>query len=179
MQQARRILIEPGGSEAPDARSRIRVLVVDDQRIIRKAVRALLTGKPGLEVVGEAQSGEAAVRLVPRLRPHVVLMDLMMPGMDATEAIRRITARRLNTRVLVLTSFASDETAGPAIQSGAAGWLPKDSEPEDLLRAIRSVLGRGRRAESGSTSWPRAHAIAGAVTNAPLPKQPRGTTSGP
>jgi DNA-binding NarL/FixJ family response regulator len=129
------------------------VLVVDDQRIIRQAVRALLATAPGLEVVGEADDGEAAVRRVTRLRPHVVLMDLMMPGIGGTEAIRRIVERGLQTSILVLTSFASTEDVGPALAAGASGWVSKDSEPAALVRAIRRAFrherGSPRRARQG------------------------------
>jgi DNA-binding NarL/FixJ family response regulator len=136
----------PGGERPGGERSSVSILVVDDQRIVRRAVRALLATAPGLEVIGEADGGEAAVRGVARLRPHVVLMDLMMPGIGGTEAIRRIVARGLQTRILVLTSFASAEDVGPALAAGASGWVSKDSEPAALVRAIR----RACRHERGS-----------------------------
>jgi NarL family two-component system response regulator LiaR len=112
---------------------------VDDQAIVRRGIKALLATEPGLEIVGEAEDGERAVQVLERLRPDVVLMDLMMPGVDGLEAIRQIAERELGTRVLVLTSFATDENVFPAIKAGALGYLLKDSEPEDLLRAIRQV----------------------------------------
>jgi NarL family two-component system response regulator LiaR len=117
----------------------IRVVVVDDQAIVRGGVKALLATEPDLEVVGEAADGEAAVRLVQRLRPDVVLMDLLMPGVDGLEATRRIAALQLGTRILVLTSFATDDNVFPAIKAGALGYLLKDSEPTDLVRAIHQV----------------------------------------
>jgi NarL family two-component system response regulator LiaR len=124
---------------APRRPSGIRVLVVDDQAIVRRGVRALLDTEPDIEVVGEAGDGAEAVRLVERLHPDVALMDLVMPGMDGLEAIRLLAEQDLGTRIIVLTSFASDENVFPAIKAGALGYLLKDSEPEDLVRAIRQV----------------------------------------
>jgi NarL family two-component system response regulator LiaR len=123
----------------PTSHSVIRVAVVDDQAIVRSGVQALLATEPDLEVVGEAADGEAAVRLVERLRPDVVLMDLLMPGVDGLEAIRRLAGRDLGTRILVLTSFAGDDNVFPAIKAGALGYLLKDSSPADLVQAIRQV----------------------------------------
>jgi len=117
----------------------IRVLVVDDHAIVRKGIRALLATEADIEVVGEAVNGKEAVKKAERLRPDVVLMDLVMPGMDGIEALRRITARQPETRVLVLTSFAEDEKVFPAIKAGALGYLLKDAGPEELVRAIRQV----------------------------------------
>jgi two-component system, NarL family, response regulator LiaR len=117
----------------------IRVLVVDDQAIVRRGVRALLDTEPDLHVVGEAGDGAEAVRLVERLHPDVTLMDLAMPGMDGLEAIRLLAERGLGSRIIVLTSFATDENVFPSIKAGALGYLLKDSEPEDLVRAIRQV----------------------------------------
>jgi NarL family two-component system response regulator LiaR len=117
----------------------VRVVVVDDQGIVRRAVRTWLESKPGIEVVGEAASGEAALRLVKRLRPHVVLMDLVMPGLGGVEAIRRIADRGLETRVLALTSFGTDLDIAPALRAGAVACLPKDADADKLVRAIRLV----------------------------------------
>jgi DNA-binding NarL/FixJ family response regulator len=136
---------DPLGEQPGGERSSIRVLVVDDQRIIRQAIRALLAGTPGLEVIGEADGGEVAVRRVARLRPDVVLMDLLMPGIGGTEAIRRIVQRGLQTRILVLTSFASVEDLGPALAAGASGCLSKEAEPAALVRAIRQLTRRRPR----------------------------------
>jgi NarL family two-component system response regulator LiaR len=117
----------------------IRVLVADDHAIVRKGIRALLATEPELEVVGEAKDGRAAVAEVERLCPDVILMDLVMPEMDGIEAIRRITARDPEARILVLTSFAADDKLFPAIKAGASGYLLKDSDPKDLVGAIRQV----------------------------------------
>jgi NarL family two-component system response regulator LiaR len=117
----------------------IHILITDDQAIVRKGIRALLATESGLEVIGEAQSGAEAVDLSARLRPDVILMDLMMPEMDGIEAIKRITAGESTARILVLTSFATDDKVFPAIKAGALGYLLKDSTPEELVQAIRQV----------------------------------------
>lgn len=117
----------------------IRILITDDQAIVRKGIRALLATEPDLEVVGEAENGAQAVNQMEQLQPDVILMDLMMPEMDGIEAIRRITTARSSARILVLTSFATDDKVFPAIKAGALGYLLKDSSPEELVRAIRQV----------------------------------------
>jgi NarL family two-component system response regulator LiaR len=117
----------------------IGVLIVDDHAIVRKGIRALLAQVEQIEVVGEAADGKQAVALAGELRPDVILMDLVMPGVDGIEAIRHITEQQKGARILVLTSFASDDKVFPAIKAGALGYLLKDSEPADLLRAIRQV----------------------------------------
>ncbi len=122
----------------------IRVLLVDDHAVVRKGLCALLERELGIEVVGEAENGEQAVRLVERLRPDVVLMDLEMPVLDGTEATRRIGGRDPGARIVVLTSHAAEEDVFPALKAGAQGYLLKHSPPEDVLRAIR-------RAHEGET----------------------------
>ena len=121
------------------AESSIRVLIVDDHAIVRKGIRALLSEAGGFEVVGEADTGQAALLLAVETRPDVILMDLLMPGMDGIEATRQITGRHPQARILVLTSFAADNKVFPAIKAGALGYLLKDSSPDDLVRAIRQV----------------------------------------
>lgn len=120
-------------------KSSIRVLLTDDHAIVRKGVRALLVTEPGIEVVGEACSGVEAVAQAEALHPDVILMDLVMPELDGIEATRQITAKLPAVRVLVLTSFAADEKVFPAIKAGALGYLLKDSQPEELVGAIRKV----------------------------------------
>jgi NarL family two-component system response regulator LiaR len=117
----------------------IRVLVADDHDIVRKGIRALLATEPDITVLGEASDGAQAVAEVNRLAPDVILMDLVMPVMDGIEAIQRITAANPAARILVLTSFATDEMVFPAIKAGALGYLLKDSGPEELVTAIREV----------------------------------------
>ncbi len=117
----------------------IRVLIADDHAIVRKGLRALLNEIEEMAIVGEAADGRQAVDLAAETRPDVVLMDIVMPHMDGIEATRQITAGRPKTRVLALTSFAADDKLFPAIKAGALGYLLKDSDPEDLVRAIRQV----------------------------------------
>jgi NarL family two-component system response regulator LiaR len=117
----------------------IRVLLVDDHAIVRDGIRAVLTTEPGIQVVGEAADGREAVHQAERLQPDVLLMDLVMPGMDGLTAIRRIVARRPEARILVLTSFATDDKVFPAIRAGAMGYLLKDCDAEELVLAIRQV----------------------------------------
>ena len=117
----------------------IRVLVVDDQVIVREGICLLLSQVEGIEVVGEAGNGQQAVALAAALEPDVILMDLVMPGMDGIEATRQITAAREDARVLVLTSYSGDDKVIPSIEAGARGFLLKDSSPADLIRAIRHV----------------------------------------
>lgn len=123
----------------------VRVVVVDDQTIVRRAIRTWLETRPDIEVVGEAADGESALRIVPRLRPHVVLMDLVMPGQGGVETIRRITDRGLDTRVLILTSFAGDVDATPALRAGAEACVAKNAEAHELVRAIRHVARKSAR----------------------------------
>lgn len=117
----------------------IRVLLTDDHAIVRKGVRALLATEPDIQVVGEACDGTEAVAQAQALRPDVILMDLVMPGIDGIEATRQIMTRLPEIRILVLTSFAADEKVFPAIKAGALGYLLKDSGPEELVGAIRRV----------------------------------------
>ena len=121
------------------AESSVRVLIVDDHAIVRKGIRALLSEADGFEVVGEADNGQEALLRAEETHPDVILMDLLMPGMDGIEATRQITSRQPKTRILVLTSFAADNKVFPAIKAGAAGYLLKDSSPDELVRAIRQV----------------------------------------
>jgi NarL family two-component system response regulator LiaR len=118
---------------------RIRVLVADDHAIVRKGICALLATEEGIEVVGEAADGQHAIEQVERLRPDVVLMDLVMPGVDGLAATRRISADWPETRILVLTSFAGVDKIMPAIKAGALGYLLKDSGPEILVESIHQV----------------------------------------
>ena len=118
-----------------------RVVLVDDQALVRGGLRALLEAEPDLEVVGEAADGDAAVEAVKTRKPDVVLMDIRMPGTDGLEATRRIAADPAlqHVKVLVLTTFEIDEYVFEALRAGASGFLLKDEEPTELLRAIRVV----------------------------------------
>jgi DNA-binding NarL/FixJ family response regulator len=117
----------------------IRVLLVDDHAVVREGLRAFLELQDGIEVAGEAGDGEEAVAEAARLRPDVILMDLVMPGLDGVGAMRRLRESVPSARVVVLTSFLEDERLLPAIQAGAAGYLLKNVEPAELARAIRAA----------------------------------------
>jgi len=117
----------------------VRVLLVDDHPVVRQGLRALLSTQDGIEVVGEADDGEAAVAAAERLSPDVVLMDVVMPGMDGIEALRRIGERRPQTRVVMLTSYADERRAMEAVDAGASGFLLKDASPRDVAAAIRAA----------------------------------------
>jgi DNA-binding NarL/FixJ family response regulator len=117
----------------------VRVLLADDQPLVRSGLRVLIADVADLEVVGEAGTGGEAVGLVRELRPDVVLMDIRMPGMDGIQATRLITAGPEPTRVLVLTTFDEDDHVYGALRAGASGFLVKDMAVEDILAAIRVV----------------------------------------
>jgi DNA-binding NarL/FixJ family response regulator len=117
----------------------IDVLLVDDHAVVREGLRTFLELQEGIEVVGEAADGEAAVREAERLRPDVILMDLVMPKLDGVGAMRDLRRRLPETRVIVLTSFADDERLLGAIRAGAAGYLLKNAEPQEVVRAVRAA----------------------------------------
>ncbi|MFC5909085.1 response regulator [Streptacidiphilus monticola] len=119
--------------------SPVRVLVADDQTVVREGIVMLLGLLPGIEVVGAAADGEEAVRLVGEHRPDVVLMDLRMPRVDGVEATRRIRRDHPGTDVVVLTTYADDDSLFPALQAGARGYLTKDAGAEEIARAIADV----------------------------------------
>jgi DNA-binding NarL/FixJ family response regulator len=114
-------------------------MVVDDQLMVRAGIAAIVDAEEGLEVVGEAADGQAALDLAARLRPDVVLMDIRMPGMDGLTATALLTAAAPETKVLVLTTFHQDRYVYEALKAGAAGFVLKDVLPADLLAAIRVV----------------------------------------
>jgi DNA-binding NarL/FixJ family response regulator len=116
-----------------------RVLLADDQAVIRYGLRLILEDEPDLEVAGEAADGEAAVAAVQRLRPDIVLMDIRMPRLDGIAAVRRIVASGAPTRALMLTTFDLDDYVFDALRAGASGFLLKDAPPEELVTAVRLV----------------------------------------
>jgi DNA-binding NarL/FixJ family response regulator len=119
----------------------IRILIADDQMLVRAGFRALLDAEDDIEVVGEASDGEQAVRLTRQHQPGIVLMDIRMPGVDGLEASKRILAdpEYAGVRIVILTTFESDEYIFEALRLGASGFLVKDTEPADLIKAIRVV----------------------------------------
>ena len=117
----------------------IRVLLVDDQQLVRAGLRMLCESAPDMEVVGEADNGQEAIRLADQVSPDVVVMDLRMPGVDGITATARILAGRPAIRVVVLTTFDDDDHLYPALAAGACGFLVKDAAPEELLDGIRTA----------------------------------------
>jgi two-component system, NarL family, response regulator LiaR len=126
-------------SEVTPRASPIAVLLVDDHAVVREGLRTFLELQDGIDVVGEAADGEAAVREAERVRPDVILMDLVMPRLDGVGAMRELRRRVPETRVIVLTSFADDERLLGAIRAGAAGYLLKNAEPQEVVRAVRAA----------------------------------------
>jgi len=121
----------------------LRVVLADDQGLVRAGFRVILGTEPDIEVVGEAGDGEQAVELVERLRPDVVLMDVQMPRVDGLEATRRILGDgRLDVKVVILTTFDSEDYLFQALRAGASGFLLKNASPEDLVESVR-VVARG------------------------------------
>jgi DNA-binding NarL/FixJ family response regulator len=120
----------------------VRVLLCDDQALVRSGFRMVLEARADMEVVGEAENGAQAVELAARSRPDVVLMDVRMPVMDGVEATRRLAQSRTSARIVILTTFDSDEYVYQALRAGASGFLLKDVQPAQLIDAIR-VVARG------------------------------------
>ena len=133
---------------AADSAQPIRVLIVDDQALVRLGFRMVLEAEPDLHVVGEAGDGESATRLAVEAAPDVILMDVRMPGLDGIEATRRIVAANPAARVIILTTFDLDEYAFGGLRAGASGFLLKDVRPAELTQAIRAVAA-GDAAVSG------------------------------
>jgi DNA-binding NarL/FixJ family response regulator len=160
-----------------------RILIADDQALLRASLRALVNGYDGCEVVGEAANGAQAVHLAADLRPDLVLMDVRMPVLDGIEATRRITAAAATVKVLILTTFDLDEYVYEGLLAGASGFLLKDSPPADLVKAIEVIRGgealltpaatrrlitefvRGRQANSHMSAGPTAAPTPDAALN--------------
>lgn len=117
----------------------IQILIADDHAIVRRGLRTLIETEPGMEVVGEAADGNQAVSKALALKPDVILMDLVMPLKSGIDAIVEIKDEQPDVRILVLTSFGTDDIVFPAIKAGALGYLIKDTSPEELLQSIRAV----------------------------------------
>lgn len=153
----------------------VRVVLVDDQEMIRAGIRMMVDEEADLQVVGEAADGARALEVVEAARPDVVVMDIRMPVLDGIEATRRIVASHPSAAVLVLTTFDDDEFVLGALRAGAAGFILKDSRPEELISAIRAVRDGGSLVAPGPTRtlierWVALEeAVADEPTPAPLP----------
>src|SRR5574341_150408 len=145
----------------------IRVLVADDQTITRSGLRSLLAAQADIEIVGEARDGGEAIALAASLQPDVILMDLRMPGVNGIEATRRIHRGSPHISILVVTVFEDDTSVFPAIRAGARGYLLKNTEQDELLRAIRTVANGGAVFSPGI-----AQRVLGYL-NAPEPSAPK------
>lgn len=117
----------------------VRIVLIDDHAIVREGLRALLDDVSGMQIVGEGSNGDEAVELAARLQPNLMLMDLKMPGLPATDAIRTIRARNPGVQVLMLTSYAEDQQVQKVISAGALGYVLKDVAKSELLRAMTTV----------------------------------------
>lgn len=117
----------------------IRVLVVDDQAMVRKGTIALLEVEEQIQIVGEAEDGRIAITQAKKLRPDVIIMDLILPNLDGIEAIRQIHQSEPDIHILALTSFATDDRVIPAIRAGALGFFLKDRNPEELIAAVQQI----------------------------------------
>lgn len=117
----------------------LRIVIVDDHPMFRYGIRTLFSTTPDLEVVGEAANGEEAIAIASSLSPDVMLMDIRMPGMSGVEVTRRMSAKSPSTRILMLTMFEDDASVFTAMRSGAKGYVLKDADKDELLRAIRAV----------------------------------------
>jgi two-component system, NarL family, response regulator LiaR len=122
-----------------EKQTKIRIMTVDDHAVVRKGLNMMLATEADIILVGEASDGIEAVEMARRLKPDVILMDLVMPQMNGVEAIRKIMSENPQARILVLSSFADDANVIPAIKSGALGYLLKDSSPQELLDAIHEI----------------------------------------
>ena len=146
----------------------IRVVIADDQQLIRGGFRSLLDSEPDIEVVGEAGTGAEAVAVVTALKPDVVLMDIRMPDGDGLWATEQIAANPAlsATHIVIVTTFELDEYVGQAIRAGASGFLVKDTEPVELIRAVRVVAG-GEALLSPGVTKRLLERLAGSITEAP------------
>ena len=127
------------GRNDPFAARMISVVVVDDDQLVRSGVKMILGTAPDIDVIGEASDGDEAIRLVSRVRPDVVLMDVRMPGTDGIEATRKLAAAIPGCRIAILTTFEHDEYVFDALRAGASGFLLKRIPPDDLIAAVRTL----------------------------------------
>ncbi|QDY79406.1 response regulator [Streptomyces qinzhouensis] len=160
-----------GVGEETDA---VRVVVADDQAVVREGIVMLLGLLPGIEVVGAARDGEEAVALVAELAPDAVLMDLRMPRCDGVSATRRIREQYPGTQVVVLTTYADDDSLFPALRAGARGYLTKDAGGDEIVRAVRDVVA-GRAGLSPEVQQRLLERVT-ETPEPPVPKLPDGLT---
>ncbi|MFE9708169.1 response regulator [Streptomyces sp. NPDC005930] len=151
-----------------------RVVVADDQTVVREGIVMLLGLLPGVEVVGAAGDGEEAVRLVAELAPDVVLMDLRMPRCDGVEATRRIRSEHPATQVVVLTTYADDASVFPALRAGARGYLTKDAGGDEIVRAVHGVLS----GDAGLAPSIQRRLLERLSESEPRPTEPPGSSDG-
>lgn len=128
----------------------IRIVLVDDHRIVREGLASMLHTQSDLEIVGEAGTGREAIALIERLRPDLVLLDVQLPDLDGVRVLEQLRAKQVNTRVLILTAYSSDERLFDAIRAGARGYLLKDAGLDEVLRAIHTVAAGGSLLESSA-----------------------------
>src|SRR5918911_2540752 len=147
----------------------IRILIVEDQRIVREGLRAVLEDEEEIAIVGEAANGQEALELFSNLKPDVVLMDLQMPLMDGPEATRRIRELSPDAHILVLTTYATDEFIFKALRAGAQGYVLKDASADELLAAIRAVY----HGQTWLAPAVAARLVAGVSIGVPEPLTPR------
>ncbi|MEV0277573.1 response regulator transcription factor [Streptomyces sp. NPDC050610] len=155
-------------AEDGTSRTAARVVVADDQTVVREGIVMLLGLLPGIEVVGSAGDGEEALRLVAEHAPDVVLMDLRMPRCDGVEATRRIRAEHPATQVVVLTTYADDDSLFPALQAGARGYLTKDADGDEIVRAVAHVMS----GDAGLSPQIQRRLLERLATSAPEPAAP-------
>ncbi len=171
-------MTEPTADPVGTAPSRVRLVLADDQPLVRSGLRMVMAEHPGLVVIGEAATGAEAVRLTSELSPDVVVMDIRMPGMDGIEATRLITAGPMTARVLILTTFDEDEHVYGALRAGASGFVVKDMALNDILAAVRVVAAGDALIAPGVTRRLIADFAARPTSPAPrhAPRPPGGLT---
>jgi DNA-binding NarL/FixJ family response regulator len=161
------------GAGAAGGGGAIRVLIVDDDALVRSGLRLMLRSAPDIAVAGEAADGAEAVTAATELTPDVVLMDIRMPGTDGVTATAAITARAAAPRVIALTTFDADDLVRKAITAGAAGYLVKDTPPAEIIGAIRAVAA-GQGVLSPAVTRPLLDLLQGTPAGPPAPEAPRG-----
>ena len=148
----------------------INVIIVDDHKIVRRGIKAFLAEFENISVIGEAANGIEAVEMVESIKPDIILLDLLMPGIDGIETIKRILVNQPNQRIIILTAFVHDDKLPLAIQAGAWGYIKKDAEPEELFRSIQKVYA-GEPAVDPGMAWRVLRGMPGVETANPVEKK--------